>query len=311
MATHYGTNSGETIDYFGYSEAMTIFAYGGNDKVKGSHYGDQIVGGDGNDELYGYNGNDTIWGQDGDDWIEGHGGLDRLVGGAGHDTVNGGTETDWLWGEGGDDLLQGEEGDDQLFGGAGNDILYGEYTKADWNGNDWLNGGDGNDELYGGGGRDTLLGGTGNDIVAGGRGADLLTGGTGADSFRFTAGDVVTSTGSIFGIVFNYDSFETDTITDFAATALPAIGHDVLDIASLLDGKTSFAGTTGAQAITQGYVYWVQHGQPGQADFGTTVYVDRDGGLHNPNGMFGFGDFAIADLQGVAANQLNASHFVV
>jgi Ca2+-binding RTX toxin-like protein len=264
------------------------------------------VGGDGDDELSGFAGDDTIWGQEGNDWLEGHSGQDRLVGGNGNDEIFGGSESDWLWGEGGDDTLQGEQGDDQLFGGAGNDILYGEYTKADWAGNDRLDGGVGNDELYGGGGRDTLMGGAGNDIVAGGQGRDTLTGGTGADAFRFTGGDVAINTASFFGLVFTYETFETDTITDFEVA-----GSDVLNLRTLLDDKTSFAGGTAANAITQGYIYWTQHGQPGQAGFGTTVYVDRDGGLHSPNGMFGLGDFAIADLQGIAANQLNATHFVV
>ena len=66
-----------------------------------------------------------------------------------------------------------------------------------------------------------------------------------------------------------------------------------------------------ADAIAQGYVYWVEHGQPGQAGFGTTVYVDRDGGAHNPTGLLGFGDFAVAHLEGIAAAQINASHFIV
>jgi Ca2+-binding RTX toxin-like protein len=306
MGTHHGTNAGETIDYFGYSEAMTIFANGGNDKVKGTFFGDQLLGGDGDDEIFGYAGDDTMWGEDGHDWIEGHSGQDRLVGGNGNDQLFGGSETDWLWGEGGDDTLQGEEGDDQLFGGAGNDVLYGEYTKADWNGNDWLSGGAGNDELYGGGGSDTLIGGSGADRLAGGRGTDTLTGGEGPDTFRFTASDIVSKTLRINAgfppLTLIYETFDTDTITDFEVAC-----GDTLDVGSLLDA-TSFGGTTAAQAIGQGYIYWVQHGQPGQAGFGTTVYVDRNGSAFD---FLNAPDLAIADLQGVAANQLNANHFIV
>jgi hypothetical protein len=72
--------------------------------------------------------------------------------------------------------------------------------------------------------------------------------------------------------------------------------------------RTRPASPTGAAAaVAEGYIYWVQHGQPGQAGFGTTVYIDRNGtALDSLNAP----DLAIADLPGVAATQLNSWHFV-
>jgi hypothetical protein len=86
-------------------------------------------------------------------------------------------------------------------------------------------------------------------------------------------------------------------------------GGDKIDFSSLIYWKTGFTGATAQQAIDQGYIYFLQHGNPGEAGFGTTVRVDSDGGSHYAGGLWG--DFAIADLAGVAAQGLNASHFFV
>src|SRR5262245_9869223 len=83
---------------------------------------------------------------------------------------------------------------------------------------------------------------------------------------------------------------------------------DLLRVDALLANATSFAGTGAAAAIAQGYIYWVQHDQPGQAGFGTTVYIDRNG---NALDWVNAPDLAIADLAGVAASQLNSWNFVV
>jgi len=88
------------------------------------------------------------------------------------------------------------------------------------------------------------------------------------------------------------------------------VSDDALFIYDLLESKTNFAGGSTQDAIDQGYIYWLEHGQPGQAGFGTTVYIDLDGGKHNPTGLLGAGDFAFADLLGVSAGQINAGVFI-
>jgi Ca2+-binding RTX toxin-like protein len=316
MGFRSGTSGNDTISVWSASEPFTILGKEGDDLIVGGPYGDGIWGGEGND---------IVFGEGGDDYIDGEDGDDRLFGGSGNDT------------------LHGRDGDDELIGGYGNDMLWGSADDdhlEGGTGNDYLNGGDGDDVLYGyafyaghvpvpsgsppgpyyGGDDDTLVGGAGNDIIDGGPGADILwggpgydtlEGGIGADVFKYSTFDVVTRTVTVgappFPRTITYETFETDTIADFATA-----GGDRLDLDSLLY-RTSFSGAnpSAADAVSQGYIYWVQHGQPGQAGFGTTVYVDRDGGAHNPSGLFGTGDFAVADLQGVAASDLNANHFIV
>jgi hypothetical protein len=83
---------------------------------------------------------------------------------------------------------------------------------------------------------------------------------------------------------------------------------DRIDIGYLLDQETNFTGATAQQAIDQGYIYFLQHGMPGQAGFGTKLMIDLNGGGAGDGTA---GDMAIADLLGVQQNQLNASHFIV
>jgi len=94
-----------------------------------------------------------------------------------------------------------------------------------------LIGQEGADTLSGLGGNDTLVGNGGNDILIGGTGNDALTGGLGSDTFRWALADRGTTT-----------SPATDTINDFN-TATPALGGDVLDLASLLTGENHTTGT--------------------------------------------------------------------
>jgi hypothetical protein len=68
---------------------------------------------------------------------------------------------------------------------------------------------------------------------------------------------------------------------------------------------------TAADAIARGYVDWIESGLG--ATLKTTVYVDPNAGAHHP-GPPSFGphaDFALVELRGVAANQINASHFII
>jgi Ca2+-binding RTX toxin-like protein len=295
---------------------LEIWAAGGDDYVIGSNDADTILGGDGDDDLYGAGGNDTIYG-----WT----GVDLLDGGAGNDTLDGGNGGDDLYGQLGDDTLYGEAGNDELYGGDGADDLYGGagYDQL-WGGrgDDWLSGGSDHDDLGGGAGNDHLIGGDGDDVLGGGdgddtliggalydwlyggRGYDRLEGGGGGDIFAYNSSDVATRTFGTGPFRFTYEFFETDTVVDFDPS-----GGDKLYVDDLLRDTTSFAGSAIQDAIDQGYIYWLEHGQPGQAGFGTTVYIDRDGGKHNPTGILGAGDFAIVDLVGVSADHIDARAF--
>jgi len=78
------------------------------------------------------------------------------------------------------------------------------------------------------------------------------------------------------------------------------IARGLRAIALVLVGAWSVAGAGGCTAKVDAA------GRPAN-----TVWFDRDGGAHNPMGMPGTGDLAIAELQGIAASQLNNWHFVV
>lgn len=148
-------------------------------------------------------------------------------------------------------------------------------------------------------------GGDGNDRIEGFEGADRLTGGKGADEFEYSAEDFIPGTAIINGMPVAVDRFEMDTITDFKGAA-----GDKIDLSALYFSASSFSGTA-ADAVAQGYLYWAQHGVVGQPGFGTTVYVDLNGGAHTVMDSLLGQNFALADLEGVAANQLNSSYFLV
>jgi Ca2+-binding RTX toxin-like protein len=250
------------------------------------------LGSSSSDSLFGDGYDNYFLGFGGNDLIRAHGGVDRVAAGAGDDLVFGGS---------GDDVLGGDEGDDRLYGDAGNDALYGGA------GADYLDGGRDSDYALGGDGNDLLLGGDGDDHLAGGRGSDWLVGGRGGDVFAFGADDVVMKhrwSGGVgpfdSGELVSYEAFETDTIADFQVTS------DRVDLRSLLSEKTGFAGDTAFEAFWRGYIYYETHGTPVTAGFGTTLYVDRDGGTHDPAE-----DFAVADLAGIDASALHDWNFIV
>ena len=240
-----------------------------------------VHGGAGNDKLYGSESPDRLYGDDGDDTIWGWGGDDVIDGGAGNDWMTSGLGNDHVSGGEGDDYLDGWSGDDLLKGGNGNDILYGD------GGLDALDGGSGTDELHGG---------SGADVLNGGRGADKLWGDSGADRFLFSADDLVMRGAA--GLARTM--FDKDVIKDFSVA-----GGDTIDVSSLLDAATNFAGTTAAQAIAQGYIYFVQSGGD------TTVYIDRDGGAHSAANLAAGGEFAVVELRDIEAAGLTTSCFVV
>jgi Ca2+-binding RTX toxin-like protein len=201
-------------------------------------------------------------------------------------------------------FLNGTSGRDKI-------DLYGRqigYQVDAREGDDIVRGTDQMDFLFGGDGADIIHGQGANDLIGGGRGADTLYGGGGGDRFLFRPEDVVQTVVNAGPFSFVVESFETDRIVDFDLGGAPGAAQDVLDIDDLLDGKTSFSGATAAQAIAQGYLYWVQTGAPGQPGFGTTIYIDRNGAAAD---SFSQPDLAIAHLDGVAANQLGSAHFSV
>jgi Ca2+-binding RTX toxin-like protein len=229
---------------------------------------DFIAGTDAADVLFGYGGNDLIAGGLGDDILDGGEGHDTLVGGEGNDKLIGGGGTDWLIGDNGNDHLQGGDGDDTLEGRVGDD------------------------RLEGGTGNDVLKGGDGNDTLVGGSGADVLIGGEGRDTF------VVSGGGYYYGGV--------DRVTDFQ------VGnggyYSVFDRIDLRDALASstFTGTNAYEAFQQGYIYLVEHGTPGEAGYGTTVYMDRNGSAPD----YGYhGDVALVNLEGVAADALRVGYY--
>lgn len=47
--------------------------------------------------------------------------------------------------------------------------------------------------------------------------------------------------------------------------------------------------------VDRGFLYFVQHGTPGQADFGTKVMIDTNGGTHGDV----LSNYVAADLAGI------------
>jgi Ca2+-binding RTX toxin-like protein len=305
MPTRFGTNGNDVLDYRAKAIGWEIDALQGNDIVYGTNYDDLLWGREGDDRLHGEDGDDEIWGGEGKDTVTGGRGNDHIQGDAGNYGFAGNYypnqlgDADILYGGDGDDYIDGQGGSDSLSGDAGDDTIMGG------NGNDTLLGGTGNDWLAAGQGKDVVDGGDGRDRIEGFEGADRLTGGKGADEFEYSAEDFIAGFTVINGLPVAVNRFEMDTITDFNGAA-----GDKIDLAALFFSASSFAGTP-ADAVAQGYVYWQQHGVVGQPGFGTTVYVDLNGGPHTLMDSQLGENFALADLEGVAANQLNASHFLV
>jgi hypothetical protein len=160
MATVFGTNNSETINWFDgvTTGADTIYGFGGNDDIFGWSGNDEIIGGAGADDIDGGSGTDTANYTDSNEAVTvnlenglGFGGTaegDTLTS---VENLTGSAFNDWLQGDAGNNVLSGLQGNDTLKGGGGADTLYGDS---------------GNDTLKGGGGADTLNGGSGIDTAA-------------------------------------------------------------------------------------------------------------------------------------------------
>jgi len=141
----------------------------------------------------------------------------------------------------------GSNGGDAIFGNAAANNLSGR------GGDDFLLGGAGNDTINGGSGRDTIVG----DFQGAGVFADTLTGGADADRFVFAdvAKAVATKGNPLLGIGTSTAGSITDTITDFDTSGAD---RDTIDLSRIFDTKSTFTGNA-QQALTQGFVYFVQH----------------------------------------------------
>jgi Ca2+-binding RTX toxin-like protein len=239
-------------------------------------------------------------------------GDDELRGGAGNDWLDGGAGNDKLYGGGDDDLLEGRDSNDELDGGSGNDVLYGDWAQPNYQ-EEPTKGGD--DVLHGGAGNDALFGGVGNDILDGGRGGDTLTGGTGDDTFVFTLAERTEASTSVrlangSTTTLTYQVSVTDKITDFETGG--RLHHDSIDLSELLRDQTDFYSSrirethTAHDAFDRGYIYLVQHGTPGEANFGTYLSVDLNGGGHSD----ALNNYVVADLQGIAKAEIEG-HFAL
>ena len=188
----------DTITGAGQTQAVEVYASGGDDSV---------TGGSGNDWLWGSVGNDTLIGNAGDDVIVGDLGADSLSGGAGSDrmyidagdTIDGGDGFDAAYIIGGTGMainLAATHMEWVTDFVAGNDTLDASGTTTGVElyaagGNDLLTGGSGADLIFAGEGADTLTGGDGDDGLIGEAGADSIAGGLGNDRIYADASDTV------------------------------------------------------------------------------------------------------------------------
>ncbi len=209
----------------------------------------------------GGSGADRITGNAAANDLDGNGGGDTLDGGSGNDTLDGGSGTDSLVGGAGNDLFLVDGTGDKVSDKSGIDTVQSSisYTlgksmenltltgSADISGTGAKTG----NVILGNDGDNLLNGGKGNDTLAGGGGEDTLVGGSGRDSFDFDQLADAGSTG--------------DVITGFAKGSK----GDVLDLSDLLE---DFAGYTGANAFSGGYLQFTA------AAGGTLVQMDGDGG---------------------------------
>ena len=276
-------------DIWGMGGIDLLFGDAGNDIIHGDGYvsdtswvwtadadhgNDVLDGGAGNDELVGQGGSDVLFGGAGVDVL--YGDDDRPdqtpVALHGNDFLDGGDGNDELVGGGSDDTLFGGAGADRLFGDAGN-LAVGSpgYLELQYQGNDYLDGGDGDDNLQGEGGNDQLFGGLGEDVLHGGAGDDVLDGGEGSDALAGGDGNDVLVGGAGDNTLFGDSGNDT----------LFSAGRDYLDGG---DGDDTFilsAANGGAGAFIN------------DARGINTLIINGGGIAASTLGVFGLGDAVV------------------
>jgi Ca2+-binding RTX toxin-like protein len=240
MATVWGTNSSETLNYY-----------------------DGVTGGD-----------DWIYGLAGDDWIYGHAGQDTIIGGLGADIIDGGPGTladccpgndtasytdsaagvivSLTSGQGFGGTAQGDTliSIENLTGSIWDDLLVGD------GGSNVLTGMEGHDTLKGAGGADTLNGGDGKDTLNGGSGADTLNGGLGSD----TASYLGSSAGVVVLLISDYadggdaEGDELNSIENLTGSAHDDLlyGNDSVNVLNGMEGEDVLKGYGGADTLYGG-----------------------------------------------------------
>lgn len=108
------TFNGQAFLQAGYSHALIINGFAGNDVVYGSMAADMVMGDAGRDTLLGGMSQDSLQGGTGNDALYGESGDDAMSGDAGSDLLSGGWDSD---------TLVGGTGADQMYGGLGPDLF--------------------------------------------------------------------------------------------------------------------------------------------------------------------------------------------
>jgi Ca2+-binding RTX toxin-like protein len=288
-----GTGNALNNTLTGNAGVNTLDGGEGNDTLDGGAGADHMIGGAGNDSYFVDNVGDTVTeaanggtdtvqssisttlsvnverlillgsanidgtGNGLDNTLTGNTGSNNLDGGDGNDTLNGGTGADHMTGGAGNDTYVVDNVGDTVTEGpnAGIDLVQSaiNYTLGD-NVEKLTLTGTASLKATGNELDNTLIGNTGANVLDGGAGDDAMTGGTGRDTFHF---DSLTDAGT--GL---------DKVTDFAKGTT----GDILDLRDLLDG---FAGYTGTNAFTGGFLNFKASGGD------TVVQVDADGGGNN------------------------------
>ena len=162
--------------------AMVRSFFSGNDTFNLSPGADNVWAWTGNDTMRGGAGNDTLHGDAGNDWLDGGSGTDTLRGGSGSGNdvyvVERSTDLVVEAAAAGTDTVRSSVS--RTLGANQENLVLLGGTAINGSGNALAN------AMQGNGAANALSAGAGNDILNGGLGNDRLSGGSGLDSFRFT-----------------------------------------------------------------------------------------------------------------------------
>lgn len=160
--------------------AMVRSFFASNDTFNLSPGADNVWAWTGNDTLRGGAGNDTLNGDAGNDWLDGGSGADSMRGGSGNDVYVVERSTDLVVEAAGAGTDTVRSSVSRVLGSNQENLVLIGSTAINGSGNALAN------AMQGNGAANAFNGGAGNDILNGGLGNDRLTGGSGLDSFRFT-----------------------------------------------------------------------------------------------------------------------------